>query len=191
MSTRQVFTPILIAASLVLLVSFAIRASFGVFQIPIANDLGWFRTEFSLAIAIQNLSWGIATPFFGAFAEKIGDRKAILVGVLIYSLGLALSSVATTAGGHQLLEILVGVGVAGTGFGVVLGVVGRSASDEHRSLALGITTAAGSAGQIVGPPLAQYLLHSMTWQNVFLIYSGLILLALLSLPFLKIGRAHV
>ena len=185
MIARQVFTPILIAASLVLLVSFAIRASFGVFQIPIANDLGWFRTEFSLAIAIQNLAWGIATPFFGAFAEKLGDRKAILVGVLIYSLGLSLSSIATTAAGHQMLEILVGVGIAGTGFGVVLGVVGRASSDEHRSLALGLTTAAGSAGQIIGPPLTQYLLNSMTWQNVFLFYSGLILLALLSLPFLK------
>ena len=185
MSSRQVFTPILIAASLVLLISFAIRASFGVFQIPIANDLGWFRAEFSLAIAIQNLSWGIATPFFGAFAEKLGDRKAILVGVLVYALGLALSSMASTAASHQLLEILVGVGVAGTGFGVILGVVGRSASDKTRSLALGITTAAGSAGQIIGPPLSQYLLNSMTWQNVFLLYSGLILLALLSLPFLK------
>ena len=185
MMARQVFTPILIAASLVLLISFAIRASFGVFQIPIANDLGWFRTEFSLAIAIQNLAWGIATPLFGAFAEKLGDRKAILVGVLIYALGLSLSSIATTASSHQMLEILVGVGIAGTGFGVVLGVVGRAASDEHRSLALGITTAAGSAGQIVGPPLTQYLLNSMPWQNVFLFYSGLILLALLSLPFLK------
>ena len=185
MVIRQVFTPILIAASLVLLISFAIRASFGVFQIPIANDLGWFRTEFSLAIAIQNLSWGIATPFFGAFAEKLGDRKAIFVGVLIYALGLALSSIATTASGHQMLEILVGVGIAGTGFGVVLGVVGRASSDQHRSLALGITTAAGSAGQIIGPPLTQYLLHSMAWQDVFLFYSGLVLLALLSLPFLK------
>ena len=185
MMSRQVFTPILIAASLVLLISFAIRASFGVFQIPIANDLGWFRTEFSLAIAIQNLAWGIATPLFGAFAEKLGDRKAILVGVVIYALGLSLSSIATTASSHQMLEILVGVGIAGTGFGVVLGVVGRAASDEHRSLALGITTAAGSAGQIVGPPLTQYLLNSMAWQNVFLFYSGLILLALLSLPFLK------
>ena len=185
MMSRQVFTPILIAASLVLLISFAIRASFGVFQIPIANDLGWFRTEFSLAIAVQNLAWGIATPLFGAFAEKLGDRKAILVGVVIYALGLSLSSIATTASSHQMLEILVGVGIAGTGFGVVLGVVGRAASDEHRSLALGITTAAGSAGQIVGPPLTQYLLNSMPWQNVFLFYSGLILLALLSLPFLK------
>jgi MFS family permease len=185
MASRQVFTPILIAASLVLLISFAIRASFGVFQIPIANDLGWFRTEFSLAIAIQNLAWGIATPLFGAFAEKLGDRKAVVVGVLVYALGLALSSMASTATSHQLLEILVGVGIAGTGFGVILGVVGRAASDETRSLALGITTAAGSAGQIVGPPLTQYLLNATTWQTVFLMYSGVILLALLALPFMK------
>ena len=185
MVIRQVFTPILIAASLVLLVSFAIRASFGVFQIPIANDLGWFRTEFSLAIAIQNLAWGIATPLFGAFAEKLGDRKAIIVGVLVYALGLGLSSMASTATGHQFLEILVGIGIAGTGFGVVLGVVGRSASDETRSLALGVTTAAGSAGQIVGPPLTQFMLDTMPWQSVFLVYAGIILLALFALPFIK------
>ena len=133
MSSRHVFTPILIAASLVLLISFAIRASFGVFQIPIANDLGWFRTEFSLAIAIQNLAWGIATPLFGAFAEKLGDRKAVVVGVLVYALGLALSSMASTATSHQLLEILVGVGIAGTGFGVILGVVGRARNARRKT----------------------------------------------------------
>jgi MFS family permease len=185
MNFRQVFTPILIAASIVLLISFAIRASFGVFQIPIANDLGWFRTEFSLAIAIQNLAWGIATPLFGAFAEKLGDRKAIVVGVLVYALGLGLSSIASTAAGHQFLEILVGVGIAGTGFGVILGVVGRSATDETRSLALGVTTAAGSAGQIVGPPLTQYMLDTMPWQSVFLVYAGIVLMALFALPFMK------
>jgi len=185
MVIRQVFTPILIAASLVLLVSFAIRASFGVFQIPIANDLGWFRTEFSLAIAIQNLAWGIATPLFGAFAEKLGDRKAIVVGVLVYASGLGLSSMASTATGHQFLEILVGIGIAGTGFGVVLGVVGRSASDKTRSLALGVTTAAGSAGQIVGPPLTQFMLDTMAWQSVFLVYAGIILMVLFALPFIK------
>jgi len=185
MLIRQVFTPILVAASLVLLISFAIRASFGVFQIPIANDLGWFRTEFSLAIAIQNLSWGIATPLFGAFAEKLGDRKAIVVGVLVYALGLGLSSMASTPAEHQFLEILVGVGIAGTGFGVILGVVGRAASDETRSLALGVTTAAGSAGQIVGPPLTQYMLDTMAWQSVFLVYAGVVLMALFALPFMK------
>ena len=185
MIQRKIFTPIIIAASIVLLMSFAIRASFGVFQIPIANDLGWFRSEFSFAIAIQNLAWGLATPLFGAFAEKIGDRKAIVVGVLFYATGLGLSSFAVTAASHQLLEILVGVGIAGTGFGVILGIVGRAASDENRSLALGVTTAAGSAGQIVGPPLTQLMLNTISWQSVFLVYSGFILLALLALPLMK------
>jgi predicted MFS family arabinose efflux permease len=81
--------------------------------------------------------------------------------------------------------MFVGFGVAGTGFGVVLGVVGRSAVPEKRSLALGLTTAAGSMGQVVGPPLAQYLLNSMHWSSVFLIFAGLILLCLFCLPFMR------
>ena len=182
---RSVFTPILIASSIVLFLSFTIRASFGVFQIPIAADLGWLRSEFSLAIAIQNLAWGIATPLFGAFAERLGDRRAIIIGVLLYAAGMVFSAYSTTALGHQMLEILVGFGIAGTGFGVVLGVVGRAASDKNRSLALGITTAAGSAGQVVGPPLAQYLLNSMHWSSVFIIFAVMISLSLLCLPFMR------
>ena len=71
------FTPVLIAGCMIILISFLVRASFGVFQIPIAEDFGWLRVEFSLAIAIQNLAWGIGQPIFGALAEKIGDRRAI------------------------------------------------------------------------------------------------------------------
>ena len=81
----SIFTPILIAASLVLFLSFVIRSSFGVFQIPIAADLGWFRSEFSLALAIQNLAWGLGTPIFGAIAERFGDKRAILLGCLLYT----------------------------------------------------------------------------------------------------------
>lgn len=71
----SLFTPVLIASCLIVLVSFAIRSAFGVFQIPIAEDLNWARSEFSMAIAIQNLFWGIGQPIFGAIAEKIGDRR--------------------------------------------------------------------------------------------------------------------
>ena len=88
--SSSIFTPVLIAGSLIMLVSFAIRASFGVFQIPIADEFGWLRAEFSTAIAIQNLAWGIGQPIFGAIAEKIGDRKAIVLGTLIYAGGLVL-----------------------------------------------------------------------------------------------------
>ena len=161
------------------------RASFGVFQIPIAEEFGWLRSEFSLAIAIQNLAWGIGQPIFGAIAERIGDRKAIILGALMYAAGLVLSSFAVSPEMHQMLEILVGFGVAGTGFGVILAVVGRASSDEHRSMSLAIATAAGSAGQVVGAPLAEYLLTLMSWQNVFIVFAAMILLTLLSLPMMQ------
>lgn len=178
-------TPVLIGGCIVLMMGFAIRASFGVFQIPIAEEFGWPRAEFSLAIAIQNLAWGIGQPIFGAIAEKYGDRKAIILGIVLYAVGLALSAVAITPGQHNLLEVLVGFGVAGTGFGVILAIVGRASSDENRSLSLGIATAAGSGGQIVGPPAVAALLAVMSWQSVFLIMAGVILAALLFLPLLR------
>lgn len=178
-------TPVLFGGCAIILICFMIRASFGVFQIPIAEEFGWLRAEFSLAIAIQNLAWGIGQPIFGAIAEKFGDRKAILLGVTLYVAGLVLSSYAITPGQHQLLEILVGFGIAGTGFGVILAMVARAASDENRSLTLGIVTAAGSGGQIFGPPLAEALLGAFPWQTVFLIFAGMILAALLFLPLLR------
>ncbi|MDE9449460.1 MFS transporter [Aliiroseovarius sp. Z3] len=178
-------TPVLVAGCLIILVSFAIRASFGVFQIPIAAEFNWPRAEFSLAIAIQNLAWGIGQPIFGAIAEKIGDRKAIIMGALIYAVGLVASSNAVTPGAHQLLEIAVGFGIAGTGFGVILAVVGRAASDENRSMSLAIATAAGSAGQVFGAPLAEYLLGFMSWQNVFIVFAAAILATLALLPLMK------
>ena len=181
----SIFTPILIASSIILFLSFMIRASFGVFQIPIASDLGWLRSEFSLAIAIQNLAWGLATPLFGAFAERLGDRRAILIGIGFYAAGLLFSAYSVSAFEHQMLEVLVGFGIAGTGFGVLLGVVGRAASNKNRSLALGITTAAGSAGQVVGPPLAQFLLDGMHWSQVFMIFAIIIVCSAMFLPFLK------
>lgn len=180
-----VFTPVLIAGSLILMTGFAIRATFGVFQIPIAEEFGWLRSEFSLAIAIQNLAWGIGQPLFGAFAEKFGDRKAIILGAGVYALGLVLSSFATTTTAHQFYEILVGFGIAGTGFGVILAVVGRAASDENRSLALGIATAFGSAGQVIGPPIAEVLLGFMNWSSVFLVFAATILAVLALLPFMR------
>ena len=178
-------TPVLIVGCFIILISFAIRASFGVFQIPIADEFGWARSEFSMAIAIQNLFWGIGQPIFGAMAEKIGDRKAIIIGAFLYATGLVASAYTTTPFLMQSWEVLVGFGIAGTGFGVILAVVGRAASDENRSMALAIATAAGSAGQIVGPPLAEGLLSIMTWQSVFIIFAGMILAALFTLPMMR------
>lgn len=185
MSRSSVITPVLIAGSAVLILNFALRASFGVFQIPIAQDFGWPRADFSLAIAIQNLAWGIGQPIFGALAERFGDRRSIFLGALFYAAGLALSSQVTTPGAMQALEVLVGFGIAGTGFGVILAMVGRATQPEHRSLALGIGTAAGSAGQVIGAPLAEVLLQHYPWQGVFVIFALAILVSLAALPFLR------
>ncbi|MEP3345082.1 MAG: MFS transporter [Litoreibacter sp.] len=184
-SRTPLFTPVLIVGCIIMMLGFSIRASFGVFQIPIGEEFGWPRSEFSLAIAIQNLAWGIGQPIFGAIAEKLGDRKAIVMGALLYAAGLVLSSFAITPGAHQFYEILVGFGIAGTGFGVILAMVGRATSDENRSLALGIATAAGSAGQVFGAPAAELLLGYFPWQTVFVIFAAVMLLSLFALPFMR------
>lgn len=185
MTKPSIFTPVLVTGCVIILISFAVRASFGVFQIPIAEEFGWPRAEFSLAIAIQNLAWGIGQPLFGALAERIGDRKAIVMGALLYALGLVLSSFAANPFSMQAYEVLVGFGVAGTGFGVILAVVGRASSEENRSMSLAIATAAGSAGQVFGAPVAEALLGIMPWQSVFLVFAVAILAMLLALPMMR------
>lgn len=184
MSQSRLFTPVLIGGSIILLINFALRASFGMFQIPIAQEFGWPRAEFSLAIAIQNLAWGLGQPIFGALGERFGDRWSIIIGAFLYSAGLILTAHATSPATMQLLEILVGFGIAGTGFGVILAIIGRASSDENRSLALGIGTAAGSAGQVFGAPLAEALLAHYPWQGVFVIFGVIVLSCLLFLPML-------
>jgi MFS family permease len=178
--SAPLFTPVII------LVSFAVRASFGMFQIPVAEEFGWLRAEFSLAIAIQNLAWGIGQPFFGALAEKIGDRKAIVLGAVTYALGMVLTAGSTTPLEHQMYAWLVGFGIAGTGFGVILAVVGRASSDDRRSMSLAVVTAAGSAGQIVGAPVAEWLLGFLTWQQTFMVFAAAILLLILPLPLMRV-----
>ncbi len=179
------FNPVLIAGSLILIVGFAIRASFGVFQIPIEEEFGWLRADFSLAIAIQNLAWGIGQPLFSMIAEKYGDRKAIFLGSVLYAVGVILSSYAVTPLAHQFLEILIGFGIAGMGFGVILAVIGRTTSEKHRSLALGIATSAGSLGQIIGPPVIEKLLQQMPWQEVFMVLAVIVMASMVLLPMIK------
>ncbi|MEL6607905.1 MAG: MFS transporter [Pseudomonadota bacterium] len=185
----NLITPVLVAGCLIMMISFAVRASFGVFQIPIAEEFGWLRAEFSLAIAIQNLAWGIGQPIFGAIAEKLTDRKAIILGAITYAAGLILSSQAVSPEAHQGLNWLIGFGIAGTGFGVILAVVGRASSDENRSMSLAIATAAGSAGQVIGAPIAEYLLTMMPWQSVFIVFAISILASLMVLPLMKAPEA--
>ncbi len=186
--SNSLITPILVAGCIITVVSFSMRAAFGVFQIPIATEFGWLRYEFSFALAIQNLAWGVGQPIFSAIGEKFSDRFAIFLGAIFYSAGLILSSYSSLPIEHQFFQILIGFGIAGTGMGVILAIVGRASSNENRSMSLGIATAAGSVGQMIGPPLANYLLESMNWSIVFLLFSGLILLSLFTLPMIRVSK---
>ena len=181
----SLITPVLLAGSLIIIITFGIRGSFGVFQIPIENEFQWLRVEFSLAIAIQNLGWGIGAPIFGALGEKFGDKKMIVVGAFCYVIGLVLSTYAQNPLTHQFLELIIGFGIAGTGLGMILAVVGRASSEKNRSMALGIVTAAGSFGQMFGAPIAQALLNFYSWQQVFIIFALTIILVMSVVPFLK------
>ena len=181
----SLITPVLLAGSLIIIITFGIRGSFGVFQIPIENEFQWLRVEFSLAIAIQNLGWGIGAPIFGALGEKFGDKKMIVVGAFCYVIGLVLSTYAQNPLTHQFLELIIGFGIAGTGLGMILAVVGRASSEKNRSMALGIVTAAGSFGQMFGAPIAQALLNFYSWQQVFIIFALTIVLVMSVVPFLK------
>ena len=100
----SLITPVLLAGSLIIIITFGIRGSFGVFQIPIENEFQWLRVEFSLAIAIQNLGWGIGAPIFGALGEKFGDKKMIVAGAFCYVICLFLSTYAQNPLTHQFLE---------------------------------------------------------------------------------------
>ena len=181
----SLITPVLLAGSLIIIITFGIRGSFGVFQIPIENEFQWLRVEFSLAIAIQNLGWGIGAPIFGALGEKFGDKKMIVAGAFCYVIGLVLSTYAQNPLTHQFLELIIGFGIAGTGLGMILAVVGRASSEKNRSMALGIVTAAGSFGQMFGAPIAQALLNFYSWQQVFIIFALTIILVMWVVPFLK------
>ena len=184
-NNSSLITPVLLAGSLIIIITFGIRGSFGIFQIPIENEFQWLRIEFSLALAIQNLGWGIGAPIFGALGEKFGDRKLIIAGAFCYVIGLVLSTFAESPLTHQILEFIIGFGIAGTGMGMILAIVGRASSDKNRLMALGIVTAAGSVGQMIGAPIAQALLNVYNWQHVFIIFSLSIIVVMSVVPLLK------
>jgi predicted MFS family arabinose efflux permease len=166
---------ILVCASIVLILSFGIRTSFGIFLTPVSTDLGLGRESFAFAIALQNLLWGVSQPFAGAIADRYGSGRVVAVCGLMYVLGLALMSTATSGADLSISAgLLIGFALSGTGFPVILAVVGRSVDESRRSLFLGFASAGGSSGQLLVVPLAQAFLDGFGWGT------ALLLLALLS-----------
>lgn len=159
---------VLACGSLIVLLSFGIRSSFGLFLQPMSLDLGWGREVFALAIALQNLIWGVAQPFAGALEDRYGAGRTIAGGGVLYVLGVYLMAASSTPAALYLgAGVLIGLGLSGTGFGVVLAAVARSVAPERRSAVLGITTALGSLGQFLMPPIGQAFLETYGWQTAF------------------------
>jgi MFS family permease len=179
---------ILIAGSLVLFISLGVRHGFGLFMQPLTADTGWGRETFAFTIALQNLVWGIAQPFTGALADRIGAGKVALAGALAYAAGLLLMGYPQGQTGFVLAGgVLVGLGLSGTAFSIMFGVIGRSASPERRSLVLGIATAVGSFGQFVMLPITFGLIETVGWQGGFALLS-LAALAIVPLSFVLLEK---
>ena len=159
------------------MLSVGTRQTFGLFLPPMTFDLNWTRETFGFAIALQNLVWGIGQPFAGAIADKFGAARVIGAGGFFYALGLLLMAWSTTGIAFDVSAgILVGLGLSGSGFGVVMGVIGRAVPAEKRSAALGLAGAGGSFGQFALLPFGQALISHVGWLNALLVFAAMALL---------------
>ena len=164
---------VLACGGLILMLALGTRQGFGLFLLPMSLDLGWGRETFSFAIALQNLVWGLAMPFAGAIADRYGAGRVLAAGGLAYALGLAGMAHSTSALAFDLSAgLLIGMGLACTGFGVVLAVVARAYPPHKRSLAVGIAGAAGSFGQFAMLPASQGLISAFGWINALLVFAA-------------------
>ena len=164
---------VLVAGSCIVTVTLGIRQVFGLFMVPISNELGTGLQTFSLAIAAQNLLWGVSSPLFGALADRIGAWKVAVLGALIYSAGLLFTALMVTETGIFLGQMLIGIGMGSAGISIAIGAVARAVPPEKRSLAFGMVTSFGSFGQFALLPVTQLLIGGYGWQMALIILSVL------------------
>ncbi len=171
---------IIFCGSLIVLISFGIRSSFGLMLDPISAELGWGREIFAISMAIQNLLWGVMQPFAGGIADRYGAARVISGSAILYIAGLVvMAHTITPTMMHISAGVLIGTALSGTAFGVVLAAIARAVPEEQRSLALGIGTASGSCGQFLVVPAGQALLSDYGWQITLLAFA---VLAALMIP---------
>jgi MFS family permease len=174
-------TPAVIVAAgcLIAMVSFGPRSSLGFFLTPLSQANHWGRDVFAFALAIQNLLWGIGQPFAGAIADRYGAPRVLSVGAVLYAIGLYLMASATTPSALTLTAgVLIGFGLSGCAFTIVVGAFGKLVPPEWRSTAFGLGTAAGSFGQFLFSPLAVALMDKFGWHVALTVFAGLLLLIL-------------
>ncbi|MBB3064726.1 MFS transporter [Limibacillus halophilus] len=180
---------VILCAGVVLSLNMGIRQTFGLFITPMNESIGISVGSFSLAVAVQNLLWGLATPIMAAMSDRFGTARMLVGGGLLYAVGLAtMAFMGNEAGVHFGGGILVGMAVAACGFPMVLGAVARLTPPETRARALGFASAGGSAGQFVLLPFTQQLIGSLEWFGALLVLAALALLIVPMAAALK-GRA--
>lgn len=164
-------------AGLVLFLALGQRHSFGLYLVPVTRDWGWTRETFSIAIAVQNLVWGLAQPFSGAIADRQGPKPMMLAGALLYALGLAAMPHATSGVAFAAVAgLLIGLGLSGTGFAIVYGAVGRGVSPQRRPQALALVGAMGGAGQFLMLPANQLAIDGWGWAPAIMAMGALFLM---------------
>ncbi|KPY84097.1 MULTISPECIES: MFS transporter [Pseudomonas syringae group] len=177
---------VLLGSALILALSLGIRHGFGLFLAPMSADFGWGREVFAFAIALQNLMWGLAQPFAGALADRFGAAKVVFVGGVLYAAGLLCMSMADSSLSLSLSAgLLIGIGLSGTSFSVILGVVGRALPAEKRSMGMGIASAAGSFGQFAMLPGTLGLISWLGWSGALLVLGVMVALILPLVGMLK------
>ena len=186
-------TVVLVCGGLILTLGMGIRHGFGLFLQPMTSDLHWGRETFALALAVQNLVWGATQPFAGMLADKYGSARVVLAGVVLYVLGLAMMAHPGAPWQFVLSAgLLIGTGLSGVTFRVISGVLGRAYPPEKRSMALGISAAAGSFGQFAMLPITQTLLTHVGWYGALLALSAIgLLMAPLAVAMVENGAKAV
>ena len=170
---------IVVCGSLIGMLTFGPRSTFGFFMQPMSHEFGWGRDVFALALAVQNLLWGIGQPFAGAIADRFGTVRVISVGALMYALGLMIMRYGSTPASIELgAGLLVGFGLSGCSFNLVLSAFGKLPPSEWRGIALGAGTAAGSFGQFLFAPVGVALIDNFGWQLALTVFAALMLLAI-------------
>ena len=170
---------IVICGSLIGMLTFGPRSSMGFLMQPMSHAFSWGRDVFALAFAVQNLLWGIGQPFAGAIADRFGAPRVISVGALLYAAGLLLMRYSSTPFELDLgAGVLIGFGLSGCSFNLVLSAFGKLMPQEWRGIALGVGTAAGSFGQFVFAPLSVAMIDNAGWQSTLLLFGVLMLLVI-------------
>lgn len=168
---------VLLSGCLIGMIGFGTRSGLGFFLTPMSQANGWGRDEFSLALAIQMLLWGAAQPLAGAIADRFGPVLVLSVGACLYALGLATMAYASTPGMlHLTAGVILGFGLAGSSFTVVIGAFGKLMPPAWRTFAFGAGTASGSFGQFLFSPLAVVLIGEFGWHQTLLIFAVCVLL---------------